>query len=72
MMAAQYEIKIQGQLDKSWADWFDGMAITEDEDSNTTLKGEVIDQSALHGLLKKIRDLGLTILIVQHIEDETG
>ena len=71
-MTAQYEIKIQGQLDQSWTDWFDGMAITEDEDNNTLLNGEVIDQSALHGLLKKIRDLGLTILVVQHIEDETG
>ena len=72
MMTAHYEIKIQGQLDKSWTDWFDGMAITEDEDSNTLLSGEVIDQSALHGLLKKIRDLGLIILVVQHIEGETG
>ena len=61
---AIYKIRIQGQLDIQWADWFDEMAITLEEDGNTLLTGLVIDQAALHGLLKKIRDLGLTLISI--------
>ena len=61
---AIYKIRIQGQLDSQWADWFDEMAITLEEDGNTLLTGLVIDQAALHGLLKKIRDLGLTLISI--------
>jgi hypothetical protein len=61
---AIYRIRIQGQLDKQWADWFDDMKITLEEDGNTLLTGQVIDQAALHGLLKKIRDLGLTLISI--------
>ncbi len=61
---AIYRIRIQGQLDSQWADWFGEMAITLEEDGNTLLSGTVIDQAALHGLLKKIRDLGLTLISV--------
>lgn len=59
-----YRIKIKGQLDSQWTDWFEGMNITLDEDGNTILTGMVIDQAALHGLLKKIRDLGFPLVSV--------
>jgi hypothetical protein len=52
-----YEIRIQGHLGDRWADWFEGMTITREASGNTLLAGFVVDQSALHGLLKKVRDL---------------
>ena len=61
---AIYRIRIQGQLDSQWTDWFEEMTITLEEDGNTLLTGQVIDQAALHGLLKKIRDLGLTLISI--------
>ena len=61
---AIYRIRIQGQLDSQWADWFDEMTITLEEDGHTLLTGPVVDQAALHGLLKKIRDLGLTLISI--------
>ena len=63
-----YEIRIQGQLSRQWADWFDGMVITLEEDGNTLLSGPVVDQSALHGTLKRIRDLGMPLLSVNAAE----
>jgi len=59
-----YEIRLMGQLDSQWADWFDEMTITFEEDGTTLLTGPVVDQAALHGLLKKIRDLGLTLISI--------
>lgn len=59
-----YEIKIKGHLDESWADWFEGLAFSYGSDGTTTLSGEIFDQAALHGLLKKIRDLGMPLLSV--------
>ncbi len=53
-----YEIRIKGHLDDQWADWFGGLTLTLKEDGNTLLTGIVADQAALHGLLKKVRDLG--------------
>ena len=64
-MAARYRITIKGTLDGSWSAWFDGLAIAHDADGNTTLTGGVRDQAALHGLLAKMRDLGLTLLAVE-------
>lgn len=61
---AVYRIRIQGQLDSQWTDWFEGMTITLEEDGNTLLTGQVIDQAALYGLLKKIRDMGLTLISI--------
>ncbi len=67
-----YEIKLKGHLNESWADWFDGMTFTHESDGTTTLTGEVLDQSALHGLLKKVRDLGLPLISVNRIgSDQT-
>ena len=57
-----YEIKVHGHLDRSWSEWFNGMDIRNIPGGNTALCGEVADQAALHGLLIKIRDLGLPLM----------
>ena len=59
-----YEIRLKGHLDDRWSDWFEGLTVTLEEDGTTLLTGPVIDQAALHGLLKKVRDLGLPLLSV--------
>lgn len=61
-----YEIRVEGTLSTGWSDWFGGMAITHDE-GNTLLTGPVVDQAALHGLLNRIRDLGLPLLFVSSL-----
>ncbi len=63
-----YEIRLKGHLDDRWAEWFEGLTITLEEDGDTLLTGPVIDQAALHGLLKKVRDLGLPLLSVSPVE----
>ena len=68
-----YQIRLKGQLGSEWAEWFGGMTITLEDNGNTLLTGPAIDQAALHGLLKKVRDLGLTLLSVNSIvPDQTG
>jgi hypothetical protein len=62
-----FEIRLQGHLNTHWASWFDGMTVTLTEDGDTVLTGPVADQAALHGLLKKVRDLGIPLLSVCHI-----
>ena len=59
-----YEIRLKGHLDDRWSDWFGGLTITLEEDGDTLLTGPVVDQAALHGLLKKARDLGLPLVSV--------
>jgi hypothetical protein len=59
-----YQIKIQGQLDEYWSNWFDGLTMVYDEYDNTIVTVQVADQSALYGLLKKVRDLGLPLISV--------
>jgi hypothetical protein len=63
-----YQIRIKGHLSREWTDWFEGMTITLEKDGNTLLTGSVVDQAALHGLLKKVRDLGLPLVSVSPIE----
>jgi hypothetical protein len=63
-----YEIRIKGHLADRWGHWFGGLTITLEEDGNTLLTGQVVDQSALHGLLKKVRDLGMPLLSVSATE----
>jgi hypothetical protein len=65
---AIYQIKVKGILDERWSDWFDGMSITPHSTENTILTGAIRDQAALHGLLNKIRDLGLTLLSVKRVD----
>ena len=60
-----YQIKVKGTLDEKWSDWFDGFTITRHPDNETLLVGVARDQAALHGMLTKIRDLGLPLLAVQ-------
>jgi hypothetical protein len=67
-----YEIRLKGHLDDRWAEWFEGLTITLEEDGDTLLTGPVVDQAALHGLLKKVRDLGLTLLSVNSGEPGTS
>ena len=57
-----YEIRVDGHLGSRWAAWFDGMTLTAEDDGTTVIRGPVVDQAALHGLLQKLRDLGITLL----------
>jgi hypothetical protein len=63
-----YQIRIEGHLSQQWMDWFDGLSITLEEDGDTLLTGPVVDQAALHGLLKKVRDLGMPLVSVNPVE----
>lgn len=63
-----YEIRLQGRLDPRWSAWFDGMQLAHVDDGTTVVRGPVVDQSALHGLLARLRDLGIPLLSVIQIE----
>lgn len=60
-----YHIRIKGHLDDEWSDWFEGLTLTREEDGITLLSGPVVDGAALYGLLKKVRDLGVPLLLVK-------
>ena len=63
-----YQIRLKGHLGSQWTDWFEGLTITLKEDGDTFLTGPVVDQAALHGLLKKVRDLGMPLVSVSPVE----
>ncbi|MEO3936596.1 hypothetical protein V3N99_07520 [Dermatophilaceae bacterium Soc4.6] len=65
-----YEVRIDGHLDKHWASWFGGLTLTHD-DGITILRGPVTDQAELHGLLAKVRDLGVTLISVKAVDADT-
>ncbi len=65
-----YEIRIRGHLGSQWSEWFDGLTLTLEENGETILTGPVVDQAALHGLLKKVRDLGMPLVSVNRVEPE--
>ena len=64
----RYEIRLKGHLEARWSAWFDGLSLTRENDGTTILSGSVVDQAALHGLLQKVRDLGLPLLSVTCID----
>jgi hypothetical protein len=63
-----YEIRVEGELDARWSDWFEGLEVTSDASGQTTITGPVADQAALHGLLARVRDLGLKLISVHPID----
>jgi hypothetical protein len=65
---AYYELRVNGVLDSRWSAWFDGLRVTSDESGQTVIAGPVVDQAALHGLLTKVRDLGLPLISVRQID----
>jgi hypothetical protein len=65
---AGYEIRLKGRLDGRWAAWFEGLTLSHADDGTTVLRGRVADQAALHGVLGKVRDLGLPLVAVCRIE----
>lgn len=65
-----YQIRIKGHLGQQWEDWFEDLTITLEENGDTLLTGPVVDQAALHGLLKKVRDLGMPLLAVNSVDPE--
>ena len=66
--AGDYEIRLAGHLDAHWAAWFDGLAIDRAADGTTRIRGRVADQAALHGLLQRVRDLGLALVSLERID----
>ena len=63
-----YQIRIQGHLGSEWTDWFGGLSITREDNGETLLSGSVVDQAVLHGLLRKVRDLGMPLLSVNRLQ----
>ena len=66
----RYEIRLKGHLDSRWAAWFDGLTLTNESDGTTLIHGPVTDQAALHGLLQKVRDMGLPLVSVTAVQPE--
>jgi hypothetical protein len=69
-MSGRYEIRLQGHLEARWAAWFDGLTLTSSSDGTTTIHGPVVDQAALHGLLQKVRDLGLPLISLTRVDSD--
>jgi len=69
----QYEIRLLGHLGDRWATWFDGLSLTNEADGTTVIRGPVVDQAALHGVLQRLRDLGIPLLSLTRVPlDPTG
>ena len=70
--SAQYEIRVDGHLDAHWVAWFDGLSLTNEADGTTVIRSQVVDQAALHGLLHKVRDVGLPLVSVTQIDPDVS
>ncbi len=70
--AGSYEIRLQGHLEARWAVWFDGLSLTHEPNGTTVLRGPVVDQAALHGLLTKVRDLGMPLISVAQLDPNSN
>jgi hypothetical protein len=70
--SGRYEIRLKGHLDARWSAWFDGLTLARESDGTTVIAGPVVDQAALHGLLQKVRDTGLALVSVTHVEPTTN
>ncbi len=66
--AGRYEIRLHGHLDHRWSAWFDGLTLSLEPDGTTVIGGDIADQAALHGLLQRVRDVGLPLLSVSRVE----
>jgi hypothetical protein len=66
----RYEIRLTGRLDAHWAAWFDGLTVSHESNGTTVISGPIADQAALHGLLQRVRDLGLPLVSVTRLEPE--
>src|SRR5437763_6600218 len=67
-----YQIRIKGQLGRDWTDWFEDLTLTALDNGETLLTGPVVDQAALHGLLKKVRDVGMPLVSVMRVKPDLG
>jgi hypothetical protein len=65
----RYEFRIGGRLDRRWQRWFDGLDVVERDDHTTTLRGDLVDQAAVHGVLGRLRDLGVTLISMRVVDD---
>lgn len=65
----QYEIRVEGHLTERWSAWFDGLDIASEDDGTTVIRGSVVDQAALHGLLQRLRDIGIPLISLAPVED---
>ncbi len=68
--AGRYEIRLTGRLDAHWGAWFDGLTVSQDSDGTTVISGPIADQSALHGVLQRVRDLGLPLVSVTRVDTD--
>ena len=67
-MSVFYRIRVGGHLDSSWSEWFGGLCLTHEENGETALSGPILDEAGLHGILAKVRDLGLSLLAVHRVD----
>ena len=65
--STEYEIRVQGHLDSRWSAWFDGLSLSNQSDGTTVIRGHVVDQAALHGLLQKLRDVGMPLVAITQV-----
>lgn len=68
--SAEYEIRVEGHLDARWSAWFDGLSLTKESDGTTVISGPVVDQAALHGLLQKLRDVGMPLISITQVRPD--